>query len=346
MAILLGLAIARSIANPVRQLTQSAENVARLAEGELLRVADDDSGEADHVRLQPIEVSGRDELADFARAFGRVQETAARLVERQVASRRNVAIMFGHVGRRTQNLVGRQISLIDRLESRETEPDRLGDLYRLDHISSRLRRNASSLVVLSGSADADEYVAPMPLDEVVRLGLAEIEGYPRVDVRVPGSVQVAPALINDLALMLAELMENATGFSPPGTRVVVSTAPTSDGLRISVIDHGLGMTEERFAAENTRLTRRERLDLAPTEVLGLFVVGRLARRHQLTVMLGETPGGGVTATVDLPGRLLIDTAAVPAGRSRPVSTAARDRPGPPSSTARASSKCSAGPASP
>jgi signal transduction histidine kinase len=307
-AVVLGAAVARSVTVPVRRLTRSAESVARLAENELVRVADDEAGEAEQVRLRPIEVTGNDELATFARAFGRVQETAAQLVERQVVSRRNVALMFGHVGRRTQNLVGRQISLIDQLESRETEPDRLSDLYRLDHISSRLRRNASSLVVLSGSSEADEHVAPMPLDGLVRLSLAEIEDYTRVDVHVGHDIHVVPALINDLVLLLAELMENATGFSPPGTRVVVASSRDYDGVRLAVIDHGIGMPTERIIEENSRLTRRERLDLAPTEVLGLFVVGRLARRHGLNVALTETPGSGVTATVYLPAWLLVDQA--------------------------------------
>jgi signal transduction histidine kinase len=305
LAIALGLAVARSVAVPVRRMTRSAENVARLAESELVRVADDDAAEADPVRLPPIEVTGRDELADFARAFGRVQETAARLVERQVASRRNVALMFGHVGRRTQNLVGRQISLIDRLESQETEPDRLGELYRLDHISSRLLRSASSLVVLSGAGDAGMYVAPMSLSEVVRIGLAQIEDFTRIELQVPGQVQVAPALIHDLSLLIAELLENATGFSPPGAPVQVSARPGTEELRLSIVDHGLGMNAERLAEENTRLARRERLDLAPTEVLGLFVVGRLARRHGLRVSLTETPGGGITAHVDIPAALLL-----------------------------------------
>jgi signal transduction histidine kinase len=327
IAILLAYAVARSVAIPVRRLTRSADSVATLAESELVRVADDDTGDPDPVRLRPIAVAGRDEIADFARAFSRVQETAARLVERQVASRRNVALMLGHVGRRTQNLVGRQISLIDRLEAQESEPDRLGDLYRLDHISSRLRRNASSLVVISGTSDAGEHITPVALDEVVRIGLAEIEDYTRVDVRVPPTVHVGPALVNDLVLLLAELMENATGFSPPGTRVGVSALPIPHGLRIQVIDHGIGMTQERIVEENARLTHRERLDLAPTEVLGLFVVGRLARRHGLSVWLAETPGGGVTAAVDVPARLLLGgpAPAAPArtGRRTPVAAGVR-----------------------
>ncbi|MFC4146534.1 nitrate- and nitrite sensing domain-containing protein [Micromonospora mangrovi] len=305
IVVLLSMAVARTVARPLTRLTRSADRVARVAEAELVRVVDDEAESVQPVRLDPVDVRARDEIGDLARAFERVQSTAARLVERQVAGRRNVAQMFGHVGRRTQNLVGRQIALIDRLERQETEPGRLEDLYRLDHISSRLRRNAGSLVVLSGSAGTDGHVAPVPLADVVRLALGEIEDYTRVDVQVPPGVSAAPATVGDLVLALAELMENATVSSPPHTRVVVAGELTDGGARLTVIDRGIGMTEERLAEENARLTRRERLDLAPTEVLGLFVVGRLARRHGWTVDLVPTAGGGVTARLEIPRALLV-----------------------------------------
>ncbi|SCE81799.1 Signal transduction histidine kinase [Micromonospora purpureochromogenes] len=311
--VLLSVAVARTVARPLTRLTRSADRVARVAEAELVRVADDESDIGPPVRLDPVDVRARDEIGDLARAFERVQSTAARLVERQVAGRRNVAQMFGHVGRRTQNLVGRQIALIDRLERQETDPGRLEHLYRLDHISSRLRRNAGSLVVLSGATGSDGHVAPVPLADVVRLALGEIEDYTRVDVRVPAEVSAAPAIAGDLVLALAELMENAAVFSPPHTRVVVSGELTEIGARICVVDRGIGMTEDRLAEENARLTRRERLDLAPTEVLGLFVVGRLARRHGWTVRLAPTAGGGVTARLDVPHPLLVVRRADPAG---------------------------------
>ncbi|WFE95050.1 nitrate- and nitrite sensing domain-containing protein [Micromonospora sp. WMMD987] len=340
--ILLTVAVGRAVARPLTRLTRSADRVARVAESELVRVADDEAETTPPVRLDPVDVGARDEIGDLARAFERVQSTAARLVERQVASRRNVAQMFGHVGRRTQNLVGRQIALIDRLEQQETEPGRLEHLYRLDHISSRLRRNAGSLVVLSGATGDDAHVAPVPVADVVRLALGEIEDYTRVDVQVPPEVVAVPAIIGDLVLALAELMENATIFSPPHTRVVVAGEPTDDGARLAVIDQGIGMSAQRLAEENARFTRRERLDLAPSEVLGLFVVGRLARRHGWTVELAATPGGGVTATLTLPGSALVQAtsgrhgapvprAALPS-RDRPGTTApavlpSRDRPG-------------------
>ncbi|WFE27019.1 nitrate- and nitrite sensing domain-containing protein [Solwaraspora sp. WMMD791] len=305
----LSLVVARSVAQPLARLTSSANRVALLAEAELVRVADDETERPDPVRLDPVEVTATDEIGDLARAFDRVQRTAARLVERQVSGRRNVAQMFGHVGRRTQNLVNRQLAVIDRLEREETDPKRLQHLYRLDHISSRLRRNAGSLVVLSGSTGAEEHMAPLPVSDVIRLALGEIEDYTRVDVQAPAGFAIVPSAIADLVLLLAEVMENGTVFSPPHTRVTVSAAARGDGLRISVVDRGLGLSAQRLAEENARLTHRERLDLVPTELLGLFVVGRLARRHGITVALAATAGGGVTVTVDLGPDLLVPTVA-------------------------------------
>jgi hypothetical protein len=174
-------------------------------------------------------------------------------------------------------------------------------------MSSRLRRNASSLVVLSGAVGANEHMAPLQLSDVVRLALGEIEDYTRVDVDVPEEIVVVPSVAADLTLLLAELMENATSFSPPHTRVTVTAAELRNGARLAVVDHGLGLPTDRLAEENARLTRRERLDLAPTEVLGLFVVGRLARRHGMEVTLTDTPDGGLTAWVDLRRIHLIET---------------------------------------
>ncbi|MFE9194252.1 nitrate- and nitrite sensing domain-containing protein [Micromonospora sp. NPDC007208] len=305
LVVLLSVAVARTVARPLTRLTRSADRVARVAEAELVRVTDDEAERPQAVRLEPVDIRAKDEIGDLARAFDRVQNTAAQLVERQVAGRRNVAQMFGHVGRRTQNLVGRQIALIDRLEQQEADPGRLEHLYRLDHISSRLRRNAGSLVVLSGSAGADAHTAPVPLADVVRLALGEIEDYTRVEVQVPAGVSAAPAVVGDLVLALAELMENATVFSPPHTRVLVAAETSGLGARLTVVDHGIGMSEQRLAEENARFTRRERLDLAPTEVLGLFVVGRLARRHGWQVALAATGGGGVTAQLEIPSASLV-----------------------------------------
>ncbi|MFI6784182.1 nitrate- and nitrite sensing domain-containing protein [Micromonospora sp. NPDC050276] len=326
LVVLLSVAVARTVARPLTRLTRSADRVARVAEAELVRVTDDETESSQSVRLEPVDIRANDEIGDLARAFDRVQNTAAQLVERQVAGRRNVAQMFGHVGRRTQNLVGRQIALIDRLEQQEADPGRLEHLYRLDHISSRLRRNAGSLVVLSGSAGADAHTAPVPLADVVRLALGEIEDYTRVEVQVPAGISAAPAVVGDLVLALAELMENATVFSPPHTRVLVAAETSGLGARLTVVDHGIGMSEQRLAEENARFTRRERLDLAPTEVLGLFVVGRLARRHGWQVGLAATGGGGVTAYLEIPAASLVLRRADRAGAAvARAAVPARDR---------------------
>jgi len=169
-------------------------------------------------------------------------------------------------------------------------------------------------------------MSPLPLSDVVRLALGEVEDYTRVDVEVPEDIVVVPSVVADLTLLLAELMENATSFSPPHTRVAVTATDFRGGARLAIVDHGLGLSRDRLAEENARLTRRERLDLAPSEVLGLFVVGRLARRHGIEVTLTDTPDGGVTAWIDLNSAHLMTPAATvaaprPIYQTAPVMTA-------------------------
>jgi hypothetical protein len=308
VVVTLSIVIARAVVRPLTQLTLTADRVALLTE-ELVRVADDEAEPLDPVQIDRIEVPTNDEIGDLARSFERVRGTSLRLVERQVLGRRNVARVFGHVGRRTQNLVDRQAAMIDRLEREETYPRQLEQLHRLEHVSSRLRRNAGRLIVLSG-AGAEEHMAPLPMADVVRLALGEIEDYARVDDHVPPGYAVAPAAIADLVLLFAELMENATAFSPPHTRVTVSMA-AGRSVRVNIVDHGLGLSEQRIAEENNRISRRQRLDLLPTEVLGLHVVGQLARRHGMQVRLAPTPGGGITATVDIGTHLLVSGTTMP-----------------------------------
>lgn len=305
LVLLLGFTIARTVTGPLTRLTTSAERVAQVAESELIRVADDEADAMAPIRLDSLNLDGRDEIGELARAFDRVQSTASLLVERQVNSRRNIAEMFGHIGRRANNLVSRQVVLIDDLERDETDPNRLLRLYRLDHLSNRMLRNASSLVVLSGSQRVDEHVMPVLLSDIVRLALGEIEDYERVDTRIHGDAALAPGVVTDLTLVIAELMENAALFSPPTTRVTVTADRAQYGALLTIVDQGIGMSEARMAQENSRLAQRERLDLAPTQVLGLFVVGRLARRHRIGVALTPTLGGGVTATINLGEHLLV-----------------------------------------
>ncbi|WP_329136858.1 HAMP domain-containing protein [Streptomyces sp. NBC_01476] len=299
------VAIRRSVVRPVQALTGAATQVAEVAGEELARVADDDAAYAGPLRLREVPVTARDELGDLAEAFNRVQSTAAALLERQVLSRRNVAEMFGNVGRRVSNLTARQLTLIDALERGETDTELLDRLYRIDHLAVRLQRNADSLMLLAGIREAGLDASPTELTNVVRAALGQIEGYQRVALFAETSVTVAPDIIADLTLMLAELLENAVAFSPAHSPVEVSVRNSSDGALIEISDHGLGMSAERLAEENARLIRRERLDLAPTKVLGLFVVGSVARRWGIRVTLSRTPGGGVTSRVTIPAALML-----------------------------------------
>ncbi|QTE01670.1 sensor histidine kinase [Streptomyces cyanogenus] len=303
--------VRRSVVRPVQALTGAAREVAEVAGRELARVADDDAEDDGPPRLRDMPVTARDEIGDLAAAFNQVQTTAAALLERQVLSRRNTAEMFGNVGRRVSNLTTRQLALIDAVERGETDPALLERLYSIDHIAVRLRRNADSLMLLAGIREAVLDAGPTALSTVVRAALGQIEGYQRVRLYAASDALVEPDVIGDLTLMMAELLENAVSFSPEGSPVEVTVRSGTDGTHVVVTDHGLGMSAERLAEENARLIRRERLDLVPTKVLGLFVVGALARRWEIGVELTRTPGGGVTAEVTLPASLLLTPSAGP-----------------------------------
>jgi signal transduction histidine kinase len=301
---ILAVLVSRSIANPLRRLTAAATNVADLAERELVRVTDTEKADEAVPRLAAIEVASSDEVGKLAAAFNRVQSTAGSLVERQAITRHNVSLMFANVAQRTQNLVGRQLALVDELERNEQDERLLASLYKLDHLSTRLRRHADNLLVVAGTQDETKITGPSELAVALRSALAEIEDYQRVKIGSLSEILLSSALGTDLVQVFAELLENGTQFSPPETDVDVESTFLPDGAcMVSVIDHGIGMPPDRLAEENRRIVERERLDIAPTSMLGLFVVGRLARRHGLFVDLIATPGGGTTARVVIPPAL-------------------------------------------
>jgi signal transduction histidine kinase len=294
-------AVSRSIANPMRQLTAAATNMATVADQELVRVADSDDVSAQVPRLEAIRIDSEDEIGQLAEAFNRVQTNAVSLVERQAVTRHNVSVMFANVAQRTQNLVGRQLALVDELERDEQNTHLLSSLYRLDHLSTRLRRTADNLLVVAGSRRDANLSGPVELSVALRSALAQIEDYQRVEFDEICDITLESEVGPDLVLVFAELLENATSFSPPETSVDVTSRYLVDGsCVVSIIDHGIGMSPQQMAQENQRLVARERLDVAPTSVLGLFVVGRLSRRHDLTVAMVATDGGGVTVDVVVP----------------------------------------------
>jgi signal transduction histidine kinase len=306
----LAVTVSRSISTPLQRLSRAVGVVAELSRAELVRVADSESLDRAPPELASVEVDSNDEIGELAAAVNRVQSTAAMLLERQATARSNVATMFANVSRRTQNLVGRQLQLIGELEGHEPDPKVREQLDQLEHITTRLRRSADSLMVVSGTVDQQIDATPTPLVTVVQAALAEIEQHRQIEIAGSLSdVLVAADLAGDLRLLIAELIENAANFSPPGSTVQISASTEGDGgpelgrgCTISVIDHGVGMSPTRIEEENRRLVERERLDVAPSRVLGLFVVGRLARRHNLTVRLEPSSGRGVTAVVRIPAR--------------------------------------------
>ena len=324
----LSVLIRHSVVRPVQRLTAAARKVASVSERELSRVADDDAVDESPARLEALPVVARDELGSLAEAFNQVQVTAAGLLERQVTSRRNIAEMFGNIGRRVSNLTTRQLALIDGVERSETDPELLEQLYRIDHIAVRMQRNADSLMLLAGIRESELDGRPAAVTHVLRAALGQIEGYQRVVLQSQSDATVSPDIVGDLVLMLAELLENAASFSPAHSNVEVTVRAAAGGqAAIEIVDHGLGMGSGRLAEENARLVRRERLDLVPTKVLGLFVVGTLARRWGIAVTLTRTPGGGVTSLVTIPRGLLAGPVAIPT--TTPAPPAALHIPEPP-----------------
>ncbi len=308
----LSVLVSRSIAIPLRRLTDGARDitglVTNLAEQELADVSDRD--QRVDIRLPqpaPIEVASDDELGRLTVAFNQMRATAVGLIDRQIVTRQNVSLMFANVAQRTQNLVSRQLALVDELERNEQDAGMLASLYRLDHLSTRLRRNADNLLVVAGAREEIGVSGPTDLSTALRAALAQIEDYKRVGIADPPDLELATSGVGaDLVLLFAELLENATSFSPPTASVEVEARPGAGGsCDVVIVDHGMGMPADRLADENKRLVERERLDVAPTTVLGLFVVGRISRRHGLSVQLFATQGGGVTVRVSIPARLLV-----------------------------------------
>lgn len=326
LVVLFSVIVSQSIANPLRRLTRSATTVADLTSAELTRVSDSEDSDEKVPQLARVEVAPGGEVGELADSFNRVQSTAAALLDRQSSNRRNVSLMFANVARRTQNLVQRQLAVVDELERNEQDPALLERLYRLDHLSTRLRRSADKLLVISGSREQSTTTKPIELATALRSALAEIEDYKRVHFRALPEITLSSSAASDLVLLFAELLENATASSPPDTTIEVNAKIRADGsCLVLIVDHGVGMSAEQLAEENRRLVDRERLDIAPTGVLGLFVVGRLTRRHSLGVELVETPGGGVTALVSIPPELVVDQ---PSSRTASLPAAPAVLPGP------------------
>ncbi|MGA5289726.1 nitrate- and nitrite sensing domain-containing protein [Streptomyces pseudogriseolus] len=284
-------------------------------------------GEIDIRAEAPHGPPAQDETGQVAEALGTVHRAALRAAVERAELAGGISGVFVNLARRSQVLVHRQLSLLDSMERRSDDPDELSDLFRLDHLTTRMRRHAESLIILSGAAPGRAWRKPVPLTDVVRAAVSEVEDYARVEVRQLAETSVAGAAVADLTHLLAEIIENAAQFSPPHTRVRVTGEPVGNGYAVEVEDRGLGMGKEALAEANRRITESEALDLFDSDRLGLFVVSRLAARHAVKVHLKTSPYGGTTAVVLLPTALLGEHAE----RERPGTpdgTPAGDHPGP------------------
>ncbi|MEV6280853.1 nitrate- and nitrite sensing domain-containing protein [Nocardia sp. NPDC051832] len=244
------------------------------------------------------------EIVAVADALDRVQGTAYELSSQQALLRRNSTESMANLARRNQNLVRRQLGLISEFEREEMDPKALSNLFELDHLATRMRRNAESLLVLVGEAGPRRWAAPIPLTDVIRAGLSEVDDYRRVALRRIDDVAVTGAVGSELAHMLAELIENGLAFSPPDLEVEIYGRKTPTGYVLAVVDHGVGMPADQLAEANSRLSGATDFLLTPTRYLGHYVVGRLARRLGIEVELTVSPVSGVVARLLLPPELL------------------------------------------
>ena len=246
------------------------------------------------------------EIRQIADSFDRAREAVVRAAEGEAAARRGISEVFVNLARRNQALLHRQLSLLDSMERRTEDPSELSDLFRLDHLATRMRRHAEGLVILAGKSAGRGWRRPVPLVDVVRGAVAEVEDYPRVRVQPLPRVALLGSAVADVIHLLAEIVENATTFSPPQSPVWVSGHAVANGFAIEVEDRGLGMTEEALRAANARLADPPEFDPSDSAQLGLFVVARLAERHGIQVTLRPSPYGGTTAIVLLPGSLIVE----------------------------------------
>ncbi|MEU4091917.1 nitrate- and nitrite sensing domain-containing protein [Streptomyces sp. NPDC026673] len=293
--------VARSMVRSLRRLQDTAQEVAQKRLPELVKQLSESDPQDVDTSVESIGIHTRDEIGQVARAFDEVHREAVRLAAEQALLRGNVNAMFTNLSRRSQGLIQRQLSLISELESREADPDQLSSLFKLDHLATRMRRNGENLLVLAGEEPGRRWTRPVPLVDVLRAAASEVEQYERIELTSVPSVEVTGRVVNDLVHLLAELLENATSFSSPQTKVRVTGHALPDGrVLIEIHDTGIGLSPEDLADINERLANPPTVDVSVSRRMGLFVVGRLSLRHGIRIQLRPSDSGGTTALVMLP----------------------------------------------
>ncbi|MFI2202579.1 nitrate- and nitrite sensing domain-containing protein [Streptomyces sp. NPDC020192] len=324
--------VARSMIRSLRRLQETATKVAQDRLPELVKQLSESDPQDVDTSVESVGVHSRDEIGQVAAAFDDVHREAVRLAAEQALLRGNVNAMFTNLSRRSQGLIQRQLSLISELESREADPDQLSSLFKLDHLATRMRRNGENLLVLAGEEPGRRWTRPVPLVDVLRAAASEVEQYERIELASVPTTEVAGRVVNDLVHLLAELLENATSFSSPQTKVKVTGHALPDGrVLIEIHDTGIGLSPEDLAAINERLASPPTVDVSVSRRMGLFVVGRLSQRHGIRIQLRPSDSGGTTALVMLP----VDVAQ---GGKKP----APGKPGAPGVTGPAAAQAAAG----
>ncbi|MEV4036831.1 sensor histidine kinase [Streptomyces umbrinus] len=293
--------VARSMIRSLRRLQDTATKVAQDRLPELVKQLSESDPQDVDTSVESVGVHSKDEIGQVAAAFDDVHREAVRLAAEQALLRGNVNAMFTNLSRRSQGLIQRQLSLISELESREADPDQLSSLFKLDHLATRMRRNGENLLVLAGEEPGRRWTRPVPLVDVLRAAASEVEQYERIELSAVPTTEVAGRVVNDLVHLLAELLENATSFSSPQTKVKVTGHALPDGrVLIEIHDTGIGLSPEDLAAINERLASPPTVDVSVSRRMGLFVVGRLSQRHGIRIQLRPSDSGGTTALVMLP----------------------------------------------
>ncbi|HEV8651974.1 MAG TPA: nitrate- and nitrite sensing domain-containing protein [Actinomycetes bacterium] len=299
------LLMARSMARPLELLERSARDVAeQQLPGVVERLQQAQEVDLAAMQAEPVPIRSKDEIGRVAEAFNSVHQVATRVATEQAALRRSIGDMFVNLARRSQRLIDRQLNFIEELERDETDPDELAKLFQLDHMATRMRRNAENLIVLSSAESARRWSEPVPLADVIRAAISEVEDFTRVQQITVDEVQVSGHAVNDVVHLLAELVENATTFSSPETPVKIAGQAMPNGHLLEIEDCGIGMTDDQLAAANERLANPPMIDFALSRLLGFFVVSRLAQRYGIKVQLRHSWYGGVTALVLIPPGLL------------------------------------------
>jgi signal transduction histidine kinase len=315
----LGLWIGRREVRELSDLRQTAlelanerlpDVVSRLAAGEQVDVS---------AQVAPAAAgSGSDEIGQVREAFATVQRTAVEAAVGQAKLRQGISHIFRNLARRSQSLLHRQLTLLDAMERRARDPQELDDLFRVDHLATRMRRHAESLIILSGEAPARGWRHPVPLVDVLRAAVAEVEDYTRIKVSASTQASLAGPAVGDVIHMIAELAENATIYSPPQTPVSISGSVVGQGFAVEIEDRGLGMTPAHRDEINAQLENPPAFDLSGSDQLGLFVAGQLAKRQNIRISLRASPYGGTTAIVLIPRSLVVPEGAAKDGVPLPV----------------------------